>query len=466
MHTQAHSAIARNNNNRDTMAFRMTVASAFAVFAFVQVAAARDLFQSDCEDDTCAGAFTKCGGRYFNVSTPCCDDTHSCVVKNYYYAQCLSETLAAENVANGWDGTILDCEEMPEDVLDGPMDMPEGRKLLDMDGGYGIDCDDDSCGLLHDKCGGGYNTSTPCCDPELSCVVKHWYYAQCLSEELAALNMVNHGWDGRVLMCEEMPDDVPKGPKWWDFNKTEADVEYVVSRKLQDMAGTDCEDDSCVDTFEKCGGTDFNSSVTCCDDDSMCVVKSYYYAQCLTAKEAEENIDIWGWDGRVLDCEEMPEDLMPEHMVDDGMDRSARRMLQVGSYGGYGMAYGSKGYGYGMISTADAPGPVMIDLTPMEPADAPVPTPAEADMPATAPVTPKTEIVESDLVLGDGCSKCAPIFGQCADKGDIVSCCGEGLECTKKHGYYAQCLPPARAARNVENFGWDGSIMECGSVML
>jgi hypothetical protein len=94
---------------------------------------------------------------------------------------------AAINVANGWDGTVLQCEEMPEDVLGGPMDDPEAsRKLLEMDGSYGgMDCDDDNCGVLFDKCGGGFNTSTPCCDPELSCVVKNWYYAQCLTEERA-----------------------------------------------------------------------------------------------------------------------------------------------------------------------------------------------------------------------------------------------------------------------------------------
>lgn len=45
---------------------------------------------------------------------------------------------------------------------------------------------------------------------------------------------MNEGWDGRVLMCEEMPNDAPKGPDSWDFEKTEADVEYVVSRKLQE----------------------------------------------------------------------------------------------------------------------------------------------------------------------------------------------------------------------------------------
>lgn len=50
----------------------------------------------------------------------------------------------------------------------------------------------------------------------------------------AALNVVNEGWDGRVLMCEEMPSDAPKGPDSWDFEKTEEDVEYVVSRKLRE----------------------------------------------------------------------------------------------------------------------------------------------------------------------------------------------------------------------------------------
>lgn len=435
------------------MAVKTIAAGALAVLALLQVAASRELSQSDCEDDTCVELFGKCGGTYFNVSTPCCEPDQSCVVKNYFYAQCLTEEKAAINVVNGWDGTILECEEMPEDVMGGPMDVPESRKLLDTDGGYGdMDCDDDSCGLLFDKCGGGYNTSTPCCDPELSCVVKNWFYAQCLTEERAALNVVNEAWDGRVLMCEEMPDDAPKGPKFWDFNKTAADVEYVVSRKLQESM--DCEDDTCVDMFEKCGGTYFNESVSCCDEDTMCVVKNFFYAQCLTAEQAQKNIDMWGWDGRVLECEEMPEELMPEgaeEMFDEeGMYGGSRRMLSVG-YGGYGM-------GYGTYADSAYGGDREFDW--------PVPEPAEAPMPATAPVTPKTEIIESDLVLGDGCDKCAPIFGQCADKGDVVSCCGEGLQCTKKNGFYAQCLPMARAERNVANFGWDGAVLECGTVML
>lgn len=242
--------------------------------------------------------------------------------------------------------------------------------------------------------------------------------------------------------------------------------------------GADCEDDTCEATFEKCGGTFFNSSVPCCEDNAMCVVKNYFYAQCLTAEAAEVNIDMWGWEGRVLDCEEMPFELMPdgaEDMFDEeGMyGGGSRRMLAVSGYGGYGMGdYGSRGgygsgmppaYGYGtrgygtreLEIEAPGPAPVMVAETPME-----------APMRATAPVTEMTEIIPSELVLGEGCEKCAPIFGQCADKGDIVSCCGEGLHCTKKNFFYAQCLPLARAERNIDNYGWDGAVLPCGEVML
>ena len=57
-------------------------------------AASRELFQSDCEDDSCMDIFAKCGGSFFNVSTSCCDPAASCVVKNYFYAQCLTEEKA------------------------------------------------------------------------------------------------------------------------------------------------------------------------------------------------------------------------------------------------------------------------------------------------------------------------------------------------------------------------------------
>lgn len=57
-------------------------------------AASRELYQLDCEDDTCMALFDKCGGSFFNVSTSCCDPAESCVVKNFFYAQCLTEDKA------------------------------------------------------------------------------------------------------------------------------------------------------------------------------------------------------------------------------------------------------------------------------------------------------------------------------------------------------------------------------------
>jgi hypothetical protein len=261
---------------------------------------------------------------------------------------------------------------------------------------------------------------------------------------------------------------------------------------------SECEDDTCVEMFEKCGGNDFNVSVPCCEENTMCVVKNYFYAQCLTASAAEENIEKWGWDGRTLVCEEMPEDLMPAKPTS-----ASRRLMDAGSYGygsrdmggyggsrdfsmpmgGYGAPTEAPGYGSGSrdftmpmagmpsdSALAEAPGygGGSRDFT-MPAAGMPtdsMPTEAPAQEPVTAPVSGVEEVKESELVLGEGCTECAPIFGQCGDKGALVSCCGEGLQCTKKNKFYGQCLRPERAARNVENFGWDGAVLTCGEVML
>ena len=103
------------------------------------------------------------------------------------------------------------------------------------------------------------------------------------------------------------------------------------------------------------------------------------YAQCLPLDRVEEKISQ-GWDGRMLTCEEMPDDLDPQ---------SSRRLLDMGVPGSYGDA------------------------------------PSSSDGPRT-----------SSLVLGSGCDTCAPMFGQCGEHGDVVSCCGAGLQCTKKNKFF------------------------------
>ena len=45
------------------------------------------------------------------------------IVVVYFWLRIMKRNCAAINVANGWDGTILECEEMPEDVIGGPMDL-------------------------------------------------------------------------------------------------------------------------------------------------------------------------------------------------------------------------------------------------------------------------------------------------------------------------------------------------------
>ena len=62
-----------------------------------------------------------------------------------------------------------------------------------------------------------------------------------------------------------------------------------------------------------------------------------------------------------------------------------------------------------------------------------------------------------------GCVQCVEVYEQCAG-GPLEEsvCCTEDTVCTKKNEWYAQCLPEARAARNVDH-GWDGSTIECGT---
>jgi hypothetical protein len=83
-----------------------------------------------------------------------------------------------------------------------------------------------------EQCGGNNMTTTSCCDGR--CVVKNFFYAQCLTRERAAKNVEEQGWDGRVLACgEDVPLDAPKGPE------DPAMVAAAPSRRLSQV-GTLC----------------------------------------------------------------------------------------------------------------------------------------------------------------------------------------------------------------------------------
>ena len=93
------------------------------------------------------------------VSAPCCGEEDSCVIKNRWFAQC----VPSAKVNTTWDGRVLDCEAMPEDLY--PV---EQMKALD------ASCADGACAMKWEQCGGGpnYTVSLQCCEEGTECVVK------------------------------------------------------------------------------------------------------------------------------------------------------------------------------------------------------------------------------------------------------------------------------------------------------
>ena len=61
-----------------------------------------------------------------------------------------------------------------------------------------------------------------------------------------------------------------------------------------------------------------------------------------------------------------------------------------------------------------------------------------------------------------GVTMCALDYNACGgyNVNGTMPCCHEGFECVKKNDAYAQCIPSARVARNVEN-GWNGTVLQC-----
>lgn len=73
---------------------------------------------------------------------------------------------------------------MPRDVAGGPLDSTAAAPVPE-ESGKDTDCDGECMGVF-EQCGGGYNTSAVCCDPEADCVIKNWFYAQCLTKSYRA----------------------------------------------------------------------------------------------------------------------------------------------------------------------------------------------------------------------------------------------------------------------------------------
>lgn len=58
----------------------------------------------------CAAQYDQCGGNNLDMVIPCCVDGFECVVKNSAYAQCIPVSRISQNVASGWQGSVLECD--------------------------------------------------------------------------------------------------------------------------------------------------------------------------------------------------------------------------------------------------------------------------------------------------------------------------------------------------------------------
>ena len=65
-----------------------------------------------------------------------------------------------------------------------------------------------------------------------------------------------------------------------------------------------------------------------------------------------------------------------------------------------------------------------------------------------------------------GVTECAADYQQCGGYtlAGTLPCCQEGFQCALKNSAFAQCIPDARIAKNVES-GWDGRIVACDGTL-
>lgn len=131
----------------------------------------------------CVAEYDKCGGKGYTSPKACCNPDYSCVKKNDYYAQCVSDARAATNIATGgWDGEVLECSgggSYGEGTLGAVYGDTAGAAGEEETAGSYGGCGG-QCVAQFAKCAGirfGGRVAS-CCNPEHSCVKKNEYYAQ------------------------------------------------------------------------------------------------------------------------------------------------------------------------------------------------------------------------------------------------------------------------------------------------
>jgi hypothetical protein len=148
-----------------------------------------------------------------------------------------------------------------------------------------LDCEDDLCADDFEQCGGGnLNVTIMCCEPNSACIMRDKAYAECLP---STTQTTPANWDGRVMVCEEMP--LPN----------EDPVARTPVRKLLVSTDEPCSG-GCVAPREQCGSAGMPSR--CCSGGTRCVKKDHFYAECLSPMMEDWNRNFRGWEGDRLAC--------------------------------------------------------------------------------------------------------------------------------------------------------------------
>ena len=111
------------------------------------------------------------------TTVECCNPEATCFIKNRYYASCVPPS----KLNTTWDGRPLSPGE------DIPMDLYPMKEMKGLDSS----CEDDTCVMKWEQCGGegNYTISAQCCEDGTSCIVK-----VCLS----ATTSVKCLWDSKA----------------------------------------------------------------------------------------------------------------------------------------------------------------------------------------------------------------------------------------------------------------------------
>ena len=471
-----------------------------------------------CPDGDCKQPTEQCAGDGFDVSAPCCDvfgrsEAMQCVVKDKSFAACLPMRLIDDfQQKQGWDGTMLNCEAMPDSVPEASAEVATGatRRLL------------------------FENPYIPLLDG-----------APFMSAPMPGTPTPGVGPSGPEPFMGPGPAPGPGAPEPAEPPAVPPEVAPVAARDTGATVATSGAG-KCVAMGEQCGGTDYPVSLQCCTG-AICVAANDGYAECIPPADLVKKIIANGWDGTALSSQPMPqtvyhrdvsrtrrllaapdrrqrevdrrqqaidkrsEDVRKSQVPKLPAGKCVQRLGRCGEAGGAAVC--CEGHlqcvkendGFAQCALCfflDSPhlclrmaahGDAMASHATKRALPAcclalpAVSSAAQSDdmmqlwhdisrcrcLPAAAVGSMRrnwhwdgTVLQPGDLLASaDECRGCLSQGAPCAAAGEVARCCKGELLCVKRDSDTAQCVSEWDAESLQHTDGWDGTVLPCGKIM-